>query len=247
MITRYRNRTEAGRALAMKLLPYQNRTDVVVLALPRGGVPVAFAVAEALGAPLDVWLVRKLGVPGHEELAMGAIAPGGILIINDDIVESLGISQTALQQSIRKEQAELSRRERMYRGERSPRRLKGLTVIVVDDGLATGSTMQAAVSALRQQQPARIVVAVPVASQQACAALRAIVDDVVCVKTPEPLFGVGWWYEDFTQTTDEEVRQLLSMAASLPARRAESEPVAMSSSIPTFRSFTSPDNASLAK
>lgn len=209
----FRDRIDAGTALAAQLLAYKNRQDVLVLALPRGGVPVAFVVAEALRAPLDVLLVRKLGVPGHEELAMGAIASGGIVVLNDEVVHGLGISQATLQQSLGKEQAELARREQLYRGDRPALQLHGRTVIVIDDGLATGSTMQAAVAALKPQQPSRIVVAVPVGAKESCAALQKSADEVVCVKTPQPFYGVGQWYDDFSQTTDQEVRQLLSLAA----------------------------------
>jgi putative phosphoribosyl transferase len=214
MISAYAHRAEAGRDLAEKLLPYKDRSDVIVLALPRGGVPVAYEVARALGAPLDIFLVRKLGVPGHEELAMGAIASGETLVLNHDVLQMFGISDQQLRQCMRKEQVELKRREKLYRGARPPPPLQGRTVIVVDDGLATGSTMQAAVSALRQRGPARIVVAVPVGAVDTCAAFRGSVDDIVCARTPAPFFGVGRWYKDFSQTTDEEVRDLLSRAQS---------------------------------
>ncbi len=207
---RFRNRTDAGRQLAQKLAAYANRPDVLVLGLPRGGVPVAFEVAQALGAPLDVFVVRKLGVPGHEELAMGAVATGGVRVLNDEIVRGLGISDHEIDAVAARQLQELARRERLYRGDRPPPDVAGRTVILVDDGLATGATMRAAVAALRQQQPARIVIAVPTASPDTSAALKAEADDVVCAMTPEPFFAVGHWYEDFTQTTDDEVRELLA-------------------------------------
>src|ERR1700716_3078342 len=206
----FRDRREAGRLLAEKLAPYANRPDVLVLALPRGGVPVAYEVARALGAPLDVFVVRKLGVPGYEELAMGAVATGGVRVLNDQIVDRLGIPDHLIEAVAPREQQELSRRERLYRGGRPPPNIRGGTVILVDDGLATGATMHAAIQALRQQQPARIVVAVPTASPETCEEMRAEVDDVICAITPEPFHAVGLWYQDFTQTTDEEVQDLLT-------------------------------------
>ena len=211
---RFRNRTDAGRHLAEKLAAYANRSDVLVLALPRGGVPVGFEVARALGAPLDVFLVRKLGVPGFEELAMGAVATGGVRVLNDEIVRGLGISEHEIDAIVARELQELARRERLYRGDRPPPDVTGRTVILVDDGLATGATMRAAVGALRQQQPARIVIAVPTASPDTSEALKAEADDVICVITPEPFFAVGHWYDDFTQTTDEAVRELLARGGS---------------------------------
>ena len=207
---RFRNRTDAGRQLAEKLAAYADRGDVLVLALPRGGVPVAFEVAQALGAPLDVFVVRKLGVPGYEELAMGAVATGGVRVLNDEIVRDLGISDHEIDAVVARELHEVARRERLYRGDHPPPDVAGRTVILVDDGLATGATMRAAVAALRQQQPARIVIAVPTASPDTSEALKAEVDHVVCAVTPEPFFAVGHWYEDFTQTTDDEVRELLA-------------------------------------
>jgi predicted phosphoribosyltransferase len=207
---RFRNRADAGRQLADKLAAYADRPDVLVLALPRGGVPVGYEVARALGAPLDVFLVRKLGVPGYEELAMGAVATGDVRVLNDEIVRGLGISGHQIDAVVARELSELGRRERLYRGGRPPPDVVGRTVILVDDGLATGATMRAAVEALRQQQPARIVVAVPTASPDTCEALKAEAYDVVCAMTPEPFFAVGHWYDDFTQTTDEEVRELLA-------------------------------------
>src|ERR1700730_7950273 len=206
----FRDRREAGRVLAEKLAAYANRPDVLVLALPRGGVPVAYEVARALGAPLDVFIVRKLGVPGYEELAMGAVATGGVRVLNDQIVERLGIPDHLIDAVAARELQELSRRERLYRDGRPPPDVRGRTVILVDDGLATGATMHAAISALRQQEPARIVVAVPTASPETCEELRAEVDDVICAITPEPFHAVGLWYQDFSQTTDEEVRDLLA-------------------------------------
>jgi len=210
MPERFRNRTDAGRQLAEKLAAYANRPDVLVLALPRGGVPVAFELARAFGAPLDVFLVRKLGVPGYEELAMGAVATGGVRVLNDEIVRGLGISEHEIDAVVARELRELSRRDRLYRGDRPPSDVAGRTVILVDDGLATGATMRAAVQALRQQQPGRIVAAVPTASPDTCQVLKAEADDVICAITPEPFFAVGHWYDDFTQTTDDEVRELLA-------------------------------------
>jgi len=207
---RFRNRTDAGRQLAEKLAAYANRPDVLILALPRGGVPVAFELARAFGAPLDVFLVRKLGVPGYEELAMGAVATGGVRVLNDEIVRGLGISEHEIDAVVARELRELSRRDRLYRGDRPPSDVAGRTVILVDDGLATGATMRAAVQALRQQQPGRIVAAVPTASPDTCQVLKAEADDVICAITPEPFFAVGHWYDDFTQTTDDEVRELLA-------------------------------------
>jgi erythromycin esterase-like protein/predicted phosphoribosyltransferase len=207
----FRNRREAGRLLAQKLAHYAHRPDVIVLALPRGGVPVAYEVARALNAPLDVFLVRKLGVPGYEELAMGAVATGGVRVLNDTIVAGLGIPDYIIDAVAAKELEELKWRERVYRGGRPPPDVRGRTVILVDDGLATGATMQAAIKALRQLQPARIVVAVPTAAPDTCEALRAEVDEVICAITPEPFDAVGRWYEDFTQTTDQEVRDLLAL------------------------------------
>src|SRR5438270_8105246 len=210
MPERFRNRNEAGRLLAKKLTAYANRPDVLVLALPRGGVPVAYEVARALGAPLDVFVVRKLGVPGYEELAMGAVATAGVRVLNDQIVQQLGLPEYVIDAVATREQQELARRERVYRSGRPPADVRGRTVILVDDGLATGATMRAAVMALRQLQPARIVIAVPTASPETCEELKAEVDDIVCAITPEPFLGVGRWYEDFSQTTDREVRDLLA-------------------------------------
>ena len=205
----FRDRIEAGELLAEKLGQYRDRDDVVVLALPRGGVPVAREVSRALGVPFDVYVVRKLGVPGHEELAMGAIATGGVRQVNHDVVDALGIPGNVIDAVAEREQRELERRERDYRGDGRPLPLTNRTVILVDDGLATGSTMRAAVMAVRQQQPARVIVAVPVGAASTCADLATEADDVVCVRTPDPFVAVGLWYRDFTPTTDLEVRTLL--------------------------------------
>jgi predicted phosphoribosyltransferase len=210
---RFRDRYEAGRVLATCLQPYANRPDVLVLALPRGGLPVGFEVARALKAPLDIFLVRKLGVPGHEELAMGALASGGVRVLNEDVVRYLRIPETTIDAVAKEEQRELERRERLYRDGRPPLDVRGRTVILVDDGLATGSTMRAALQALRPQHPAAIVVAVPVAAQRTCAEFRSEADDVICASTPEPFHAVGLWYADFTQTTDQEVHDLLARAS----------------------------------
>jgi predicted phosphoribosyltransferase len=208
----FRDRREAGRQLARHLAAYANRPDVLVLALPRGGVPVAYEVARALDAPLDVFLVRKLGLPGHEELAMGAVASGGVRVLNRDVVEALRISPEIIDAVANRELQELERREREYRGDRPLPDVRGKTVILVDDGLATGSTMRAAAEALRQQGPARLVVAVPAGSPQTCDEFRDEVDEIVCAITPEPFYAVGLWYDDFSQTTDDEVRELLAAA-----------------------------------
>jgi putative phosphoribosyl transferase len=205
----FEDRLEAGRALAARLRHYASRPDVVVLALPRGGVPVAFPVAEELDAPLDLFLVRKLGTPGHRELAMGAIASGGIRVLNDDVVRWYGIPPTAIDAVAREEQQELERREAAYREGREAPSLEGKIVIVIDDGLATGSTMMAAVQAVRQRRPAKVVVAVPVGARDTCDALSTLADEVVCERMPEPFSAVGQWYRNFDQTSDEEVRQLL--------------------------------------
>ncbi len=209
---RYHDRYDAGRTLARLLMDHAGARDVLVLALPRGGVPVGYEVARALHAPLDIFLVRKLGVPGHEELAMGAIASGGVRVLNPRVVDQLRIPQSAIDRVAEREQAELERRERAYRGDRPPPRVEGCDVILVDDGLATGSTMRAAAAALKAMRPRRLVVAVPVAAAETCDELRAEVDEVVCALTPEPFYAVGLWYEDFSQTTDEEVRELLAAA-----------------------------------
>ena len=213
----FRDRRHAGRALALALEQYANRTDVVVLGLPRGGVPVAFEVAQALRAPLDVFLVRKLGVPGHEELAMGAIASGGVQVLNENIVRSLRFGSAEVDIIAAREQRELERREQAYRGSRADLELTGKIAIVIDDGLATGATMRAAVKALRARQPSRVVVAVPVGADDTCHLLRREADEVICLRTPYPFGGVGMWYDDFSQTDDEEVRELLAAAATATA------------------------------
>jgi predicted phosphoribosyltransferase len=210
---RFHDRTDAGRRLAGKLAPYANRPDVLVLALPRGGVPVAAEVAHALNAPMDVFLVRKLGLPGQEELAMGAVATGGVRVLNESLVRMLGVSGAVIEAVAAREEQELARRERLYRGDRPPPAIGGRTVILVDDGLATGASMLAAIRALRQQQPAGIVVAVPTAAPETCKALKGEVDEVVCAITPEPFYSVGLWYENFSQTTDDEVRRLLAQTS----------------------------------
>lgn len=217
----FANRISAGRALAKKLETYANRSDVTVLALPRGGVPVAYEVARALNAPLDVFLVRKLGVPGHEELAMGAIATGGVRVINDSVVNYLDISERQIEAVAAAEQRELARRERLYRGDNAPLNVHGRTVIIVDDGLATGSTMRAAVMALKRLGPDRIIVAAPVAATATCEWFETDADAMcICAMTPEPFQGVGLWYRDFGQTTDEEVCYLLKHAKDPPRKHA---------------------------
>jgi len=213
----FRNRRDAGRFLAKRLARYAGQPDVLVLALPRGGVPVAYEVARALGAPLDLFLVRKLGLPGHEELAMGAIASGGVQVLNERVV-SQGIPGHIIQQVARNERRELERRERAYRGNRPPPEIRGHTVILVDDGLATGATMRAAAEALRRLGPSRLVVAVPVAAPETCEEFRGEVDEIVCGRTPEPFQAVGLWYDDFSQTTDEEVQDLLERAQRKPSQ-----------------------------
>jgi predicted phosphoribosyltransferase len=218
--SRFRDRVEAGRRVAELLSGYAGRDDVIVLALPRGGVPVGYEVAKALGAPLDVLVVRKLGVPGHEEFAMGAIASGGLLVLDQDLVRRLGIGRAEIERTVAAELRELERREAAYRDGREPPQLEGKTVILVDDGLATGSTMRAAALAVRQANPARIVVAVPVAAAQTCDEFRDVVDEIVCALTPQPFQAVGLWYDDFSQTSDDEVRALLSEAAEQVASSA---------------------------
>jgi predicted phosphoribosyltransferase len=216
----FQDRFEAGRLLASKLSHLANRPDVVVLALPRGGVPDGYEVAKALNAPLDVFVVRKLGVPGQEELAMGAIASGGVRVLNENVIRTLGIPDSVVDIVAAEEEQELERREREYRDGRPPIDVRGRTVILVDDGLATGSSMRVAALALRNKNPARIIVAVPVASPATCAEFESEVDQVICAITPDPFWAVGQWYADFSQTTDEEVRDLLRRAASLPVPRA---------------------------
>jgi len=209
----FRDRREAGRVLASLLKTYAGRDDVVVLALPRGGVPVAYEVASALGAPLDVFLVRKLGTPGHRELAMGAIASGGVRVLNDDVVRWYGIPESAIESVARDEAAELERRERAYRDGRPAPDLTNRIVILVDDGLATGSTMRAGAQAVRLHRPSRVVVAVPVGARQTCSEIAAVADEVICARMPEPFTAVGQWYLNFDQTDDDEVRELLQKSA----------------------------------
>jgi putative phosphoribosyl transferase len=208
----FADRREAGRVLSDLLTAYAGRDDVIVLGLPRGGVPVAFEVARALDAPLDVFLVRKLGAPGHEELAMGAIASGDVVVINDEVVHALKISHAAVAAEVKSEREELTRREEIYRGGRPPLNVQGKVAILIDDGLATGATMRAGVLALRRNDPARIVVAVPVGAAATCAELLSIADDCVCAIAPENFRAVGLWYDDFAQTGDDEVCALLSGA-----------------------------------
>lgn len=216
---RYRDRKEAGQRLAERLLDYRDRPDVVVLGLPRGGVVVASEIARRLHAPLDVFVVRKLGVPGQEELAMGAIASGGVRVLNSAVVDVCGIPASVIEEVTEQERRELERRERLYRGVRPPIAIEGRTVILVDDGIATGATMRAAVAALRRLKPARIIVAAPTAAPQACELLAKEADEVVCDIMPDPFYSVGLWYDDFTQNSDEEIRELLEHAAA--SRSAE--------------------------
>lgn len=215
----FEDRAEAGRVLAAALQAYRGRRDVIVLALPRGGVPVGFEVAQSLGAPLDVFVVRKLGVPGYAELAMGATASGGIRVLNEDVVAALGPkAQEAIELVANAELAELHSREKRYRGEQPPPDLRGRCVIIVDDGLATGATMRAAVRAIRQRKPSTIVVAVPVAAESSCLEMREEADVVICAMTPDPFYGVGQFYRHFPQTSDDEVRELLQRAAETTPR-----------------------------
>jgi putative phosphoribosyl transferase len=214
MPDRFKDRFDAGRKLAGKLRGYASDPDVIVLALPRGGVPVGYEVARELNAPLDLFLVRKLGVPGHGELAMGAIASGGTRVLNEQVVRMTGMDDDSIARVAAEEQRELERRERAYRKDRPELDLRGRTAILVDDGLATGSTMRAAAFALKEMGPRRLIVAVPVAARETCDELRGEVDEVVCVLTPEPFLAVGLWYEDFAQTSDDEVRRLLDETAS---------------------------------
>ena len=208
----FRDRFDAGRRLAPQLSGYAGRPDVLVLGLPRGGVPVAYEVAKALGAPLDVFLVRKLGVPGYEELAMGAVATGGVRVLNEPVARGLGIGADVIDTAAAREEQELARRELLYRGDAPPLEIQGHVVILVDDGLATGSTMHAAIRALRAMGPTGIVVAAPVGAPEACAQLRDEAEEVICAIAPPAFRAVGRWYEDFSQTTDEDVRQLLARA-----------------------------------
>ncbi len=208
---RFRDRVEAGQLLGKAVADLvSDRSNLIVLALPRGGVPVGYEVARALGVPMDVFIVRKLGVPGHEELAMGAIASGGIRVMNDDVLRYVPVSKNAIEAVSARELTELARRERSYRGSKPPLDVSGKMVIVVDDGLATGSTMRAAVRALRQEKAGSIIVAVPVAARETCEDFFREVDDIVCLRKPDPFQAVGLWYDDFSQTTDEEVHKLLA-------------------------------------
>jgi putative phosphoribosyl transferase len=209
----FSDRVEAGRVLASKLSKYKGRPETLILALPRGGIPVAFEVASALGLPVDVFVVRKLGVPGQEELAMGAIATGDVQVINYAVVDEFRIGQSTIDAVAQKEREELQRRETLYRGDRSPRTIQGKTVILIDDGIATGSTMRAAIAALRQIGPESIIVAVPVAAADTCRELSAEADEVICADTPTTFFAISQFYRKFEQTTDEEVRDLLARAA----------------------------------
>jgi predicted phosphoribosyltransferase len=222
-VRRFRDRFEAGRLVAERLERYAGEDDVIVLGLPRGGVPVAYEVARRLAVPLDVFVVRKLGVPGHEELAFGAIATGGVRVLAEDLLQRLDMPSEWLEAIDAKERRELTRRERAYRDDRPPPALAGRVVVLVDDGLATGATMLAAVRAARQQSPARVVVAVPVADPGVCEQIGRVADEVVCVSTPRPMFAVGAWYDDFSQVTDEQVRELLAHAWQPPA--GEHEPL----------------------
>lgn len=212
----FQDRTDAGKRLATRLTAYERQPQTIVLGLPRGGVPVAFEVAQALELPLDVLIVRKLGLPDQKEMAMGAIASGHVRILNQRLLQNLQLSPEVIEQVTREEQRELERRERAYRGNRPPLELCDRTVILVDDGLATGATMKAAVAALQRQHPARIVVAVPVGSTHACQTFEKIIDDIVCAESPEPFSAIGLWYDNFDQTTDEEVRNLLKHRVSQP-------------------------------
>jgi predicted phosphoribosyltransferase len=218
---RFRDRRDAGRRLAARLAGYTPERPLVI-ALPRGGVPVAYEVARALGAPLDVFVVRKLGVPGHPELAMGALASGGTLVLNEEVVELLQVPKRIVDLVAAMEAEEIARREKLYRAGRPPIDVRDRAVIVVDDGLATGATMRAAVVALKRASAHRVIVAVPTAAPETCRALREVADDVVCMTTPEPFVAVGLWYEDFTQTTDDEVRELLAQAVTETASLGQS-------------------------
>lgn len=212
----FQDRRDAGKCLAAALIQYRDRTDVIVLGLPRGGIPVAFEIARELHLPMDVFVVRKLGVPGHEELAMGAIAAGGILVTNERVMRVYSLPSNVIESVIAKETRELNRRQMLYRDDRPWPDLQGWTILLVDDGLATGATMRAAVEALRQQSPSRIVVAVPVGAADSCAQMAKAADEVVCLETPDPFKAVGYWYRAFEATTDEEVRKLLSESAAPP-------------------------------
>lgn len=211
-MTQFKDRRDAGKVLAQKLSAYAGLSDVIVLALPRGGVPVAYEVALALNAPLDIFIVRKLGLPGREELAIGAIASGGVRVLNEDIIHALNLPEELIDRIAQQELQELGRREQNYRGDRPAPDVHDKTVILVDDGLATGASMRAAVTGLRAQDPAHLVIAVPTAAPETCEAFKFEVDEMICAMTPDPFDGVGRWYEDFSQTTDEEVRTFIEEA-----------------------------------
>jgi putative phosphoribosyl transferase len=213
MAERFLNRTGAGRQLAAELLRYAARSDVLVLGLPRGGVPVAFEIAMALDAPLDVFIVRKLGLPGHEEFGIGAIASGGVRVVDESVLRAYGVDADMLDRISERERLELERREQLYRDDRPHPVVADRVVILVDDGLATGSTMRAAIAALREENPREIVVAVPVGAPETCAAIAKLADNLVCLEMPEPFYAVGLWYQNFEQTDDEEVHDLLERAA----------------------------------
>ncbi len=215
---RFANRTEAGKLLADALSGYTGRSDILILALPRGGVPVAYEVAKALFAPMDLWLVRKLGVPGQEELALGALAGKNIRVLNYDIIDFLNIDETVIDTIVAREQAELERRNRLYRQGKPPPAIEGKTIIIIDDGLATGATMRVAISSLRQAGAARIIAAVPVGAASTCDKIEEEADQLICLHTPEPFYGVGQWYNDFSQTSDDEVLALLNNAAINPGK-----------------------------
>ncbi len=214
----FKDRVDAGKKLAKELSKYANRSDVLILALPRGGVPVAFEVAKELNVELDIFIVRKLGVPGNEELAMGAIASDDVRVLNEDVISSFQIPDRVIAVVAANELREIERRERAYRKNRPKPEIGGKTVILIDDGLATGATMRAAVEALKTKSPAKIIVAVPTAAADTCMFFKERVDEVICVATPEPFYGVGAWYGDFSQTTDEEVCELLDKAANLRSK-----------------------------
>jgi putative phosphoribosyl transferase len=216
---RFRDRLHAGQVLAAALEKYAGQSDAIVLALPRGGVPVGYEVATRLGAPLDVFVVRKLGLPGQDEFAMGALASGGVIVLNDELIAGLGVPMSVVEAVISRERAELERREHAYRGDRPSLDVVDRIAILVDDGLATGSTMRAAVLGLRQRAPRRVVVGVPIAALSTCSELASEVDEIVCARTPEPFHAVGLWYVDFEQTSDEKVRELLDAAARAHAAR----------------------------
>lgn len=216
-LNRFKDRVQAGQLLAQRLLPYARRSDAIVLALPRGGVPVGYEIAQALELPLDIILVRKLGMPGHDEFAMGAIASGGARFVQDDVLQAYAVPAKLVEQVLQEELAELERREKLYRGARLMPPLRGRLVILVDDGLATGSTMKAALLAVRKEQPARVIVAIPVAPAQSLAKIAESADEIICLQTPDPFYAVGTWYEHFAQTSDEEVIRLLNAATAAAA------------------------------